>query len=573
MALSKRTQKQVAERLKGNLDYYDRPHYFRSLRFFVSAFALLLGVAGVPAYYYFQGSEQFMNPGPISQRHAHIANDCAACHTQTAMIKADSHKAGDIVRAEYFAFIDQACVTCHRHFDFHVPNSVPDPKRPADKLGAQTENSSCTSCHREHITAQRIAPVNDSGCAQCHNRADLMAASAVEGKKHAAREFPQITDKKGLIYYPKQRPPEGYTKAFLSFENGHPAFQTENKKLGGAYDTLRYGHYQHDQSKVLYGPDGKARVPVTEKGDRLACGYCHKPDASGQHFQPITFEANCKACHAMPFDPFLPELIIPHGRPENVRLFLRGLESKFIDAGRARGIGGGPALSQFVADAANRVRMRAGGENSYDRVVAALERQIFLSDYYGNAAAGDVGIGTPGGGNSRGRAALSSGGDSAMFAGCKLCHQITPPGAPGGLPQIAPVLIPDRWFQNGLFNHAKHVDDGRDKLLSCRGCHYSIAQSTLTADINLPVQSRGGMRQVVNEPKIGDPVGCTDCHAHQAGGGVSRCTDCHGYHNDPRKQTANKPSTNRRAEAGGAEDGAHRGGGALTLRTWLSGAP
>ena len=567
MALNKRTQKQVAERLKGNLDYYNRPHYFRSLRFLFSAAALLFGVAAVPAYYYLHGSEEFMNPGPISQRHAQFASDCAVCHTQTAMIKADSHKAGDILRAEYYTFIDKACVGCHQHFDFHVPNTVPDPKRPADKLGAQTENSSCTSCHREHITAERIAPVKDSGCAQCHNRQDLMAASARDVRNHAPGEFPHLTDPKGLIYFPKPRPAEGYTKAFASFENGHPTFQTESEKESGAFDTLRYGHSQHDQSKVLYGTDGKPRVPVTEKGDRLACGYCHKPDGSGQHFQRITFENNCKACHAMPFDPFLPELIIPHGSSENVRLFLRGLESKFIEAARGRGINGGPQLQQFVADAANRVRMRAGGENSYDRVVAALERQIFLSDYYKDAAmgGGPGAIGAPGGGNVRGRAALSTGPDSAMFAGCKLCHQITP-SSPGALPQIAKVVIPDRWFQQGAFNHAKHVDDGRDKLLSCRGCHYSIANSTLTSDINLPKQSRGGMRQVTNEPKPGDPVGCTDCHAHQTGGGVSRCTNCHSYHNDPRKQTIDKSTGNRRADVADPEHG-----GGAGLRRWLFG--
>ena len=562
MPLNRRTQKQVAERLKGNLDYYNRPHPWRTLRGICSALALFGGAAAVAGYYYFKAPEEFMNPGPLSQRHAQLANNCEACHTQGAMIKADSHAAGTILRAEYYAFIDKACADCHKYYAFHVPNTVPDPKRPADKLGAQTENSSCTSCHREHHGPDRMAPVKDSGCAQCHNRQDLMAASAVESLKHKPSDFPQLTKLQGLIYFPKARPTEGYTKAFASFDNNHPAFYYENEKESGGFDTLRYGHYQHDQSKVLFGADGKPRVPLTDKGDRLACAYCHKPDASGQHFQRITFEASCKACHAMPFDPFLPELIIPHGNENRVREFLRGLPTEFENAGRKRGIASGPALQAFVAEAANRVRMRAGGENAFDRIVATLEKQIFFSDYYTPAANnGNTGVGGTAG-NSRGRAALSTGPDSAMFAGCKLCHQIALPATSGALPQVAKVIIPDRWLQNGLFNHAKHVDDGKDRLLSCRGCHYSIAQSTLTADINLPKQSRGsGLRRAANNPQPGDPVGCTDCHAHQEGGGVSRCTNCHGYHNDPRKVTT---ETRPQPPAPRAETS--------TLRAWLLGS-
>ena len=126
MPFSKRTQKQVAERLKGNLDYYDKPHPWRTLRLTISALSLLLGIAAVPAYYYFRAPEFVMNPGPISRGHAQIANDCAACHPQTSLIRRDTHEAGNIVRTEYFVPIDQACAKCHAGYAFHQPNVAPD---------------------------------------------------------------------------------------------------------------------------------------------------------------------------------------------------------------------------------------------------------------------------------------------------------------------------------------------------------------------------------------------------------------------------------------------------------------
>ncbi len=245
MPFSRRTQKQVAERLKGNLDYYNKPHPWRTRRFWISTLTLLAGLAAVPAYYYFKGPEQFMNPGPISRGHAEIANDCAACHPQTQMIRADSHAAGKIERAEYFVYIDKTCSRCHEYFAFHEPNVVPDRTRPAG-TGAQDENSSCTSCHREHLTAGKMLPVQDLNCAACHNRADLMADSAQAGHRILPQYFP--TPKTGgLNFFYKPRPSEGYTQAFAAFDQGHPEFQIHVQHLKDP-DTLQYNHARHESS-------------------------------------------------------------------------------------------------------------------------------------------------------------------------------------------------------------------------------------------------------------------------------------------------------------------------------------
>ncbi len=201
MAAPKRNQKQVASRLIGNLDYYNKPHPWRSLRLTVSALSLVAGIAAVPAYYYLKAPESFVNPGPISRAHAPFAQNCSACHNQTEMIKADTHQAGNILRTEYWVNIDKTCSNCHQHFSFHAPNVVGDPTRPAS-TGARDENSSCTACHREHLTSGKMVATDSKNCAACHDRKDLMALSSQDGFNRSIKEFPQKRAG-GLLIFPQ----------------------------------------------------------------------------------------------------------------------------------------------------------------------------------------------------------------------------------------------------------------------------------------------------------------------------------------------------------------------------------
>src|ERR1700740_1197720 len=83
MAAPRRTQKQIAERYKGNLGYYRKLHWWRRARALVSLIAI---VGGLVAIIIFQrhGRETFCNAGKISAPHAGLADDCAACHDKTA---------------------------------------------------------------------------------------------------------------------------------------------------------------------------------------------------------------------------------------------------------------------------------------------------------------------------------------------------------------------------------------------------------------------------------------------------------------------------------------------------------
>lgn len=493
MPASKRTQKQIAERLKGNLDYYRRLHPFRGWRLAVSTLSVIGGFAAIWAYYHWKTPEIFMSPGPISRAHAGIAQNCAACHDQTRRIAADSHQAGVILKQEYFVPIDQACASCHTFFAFHAPNAAPDPTRKAG-TGAQNENSSCTSCHREHVTAGKMAATDSASCASCHGRADLMAAASALGRNLPARDFPNLARQTGgLRWFPKVRPAEGYTKVVSSFDQGHPPFAV----LAGGYkdpDTLQYNHARHER------PD----MPRTEKGQKLDCAYCHKADANGTNFQPIAFETNCVACHAIKFDPNVPELLIPHGDPEKVRAFLRTLGNQYLEyALREKRMT--PAQAQaFAISSVQNLAARYGG---LANGVAGprLEQQVFYSGEHVTSGAGAL----------LRRSAAPGTVDEALFPGCAFCHQVSPP-QPNVTPTITKAVIFDRWLADGNFNHAKHTQQG------CAECHTSIHASQLTSDINLPTQQS-----------------CTKCHNSGPEGVANDCMSCHHYHNDPRLKTLN----------------------------------
>src|SRR3954454_11656226 len=77
-----RTQKQIAERYKGNLGYYNKPHPWRRARLFVSLAAILAAILAI--WWVSQhSSESFFSAGPITSNHSSIAGDCAKCHDRS----------------------------------------------------------------------------------------------------------------------------------------------------------------------------------------------------------------------------------------------------------------------------------------------------------------------------------------------------------------------------------------------------------------------------------------------------------------------------------------------------------
>ncbi|MEO7319668.1 MAG: hypothetical protein ABIZ56_11820, partial [Chthoniobacteraceae bacterium] len=69
MANQPRTQKQIAQKYKDNLDYYRRGHFLRRLKLILFLLAIFVSIGAVFGFR-FWGNKQYFNTGPISQNHA-----------------------------------------------------------------------------------------------------------------------------------------------------------------------------------------------------------------------------------------------------------------------------------------------------------------------------------------------------------------------------------------------------------------------------------------------------------------------------------------------------------------------
>src|SRR5438105_6242924 len=223
MATPGRTQKQIAERYKGNLGYYKKKHPWRVARFSVSFLALVGGLVAILAYqdriFRRQANEEFFSSGKLSSPHAKLEQDCAQCHDRYAAIGNDLTlaKFRGVIKDRFhrgidFSAIDHKCQECHetnppfgtvKKYDLHEPNVV--------------DNRSCSICHQEHLGPGPMKPVADLQCASCHNDRDTMDASAKKGAALPADAFHLRSYPAQQVVFELPRPARGYTQTFASF--------------------------------------------------------------------------------------------------------------------------------------------------------------------------------------------------------------------------------------------------------------------------------------------------------------------------------------------------------------------
>lgn len=467
MATPGRTQKQIADRYKGNLGYYKRKHPWRVARWCASFLAIAGGIAGIVLFQK-RGNEEFFSSGEISSSHAAFAQDCAKCHDKNAALgdritfaKLKSVVGDRFRRGIDFTPIDRKCEQCHKQHTLHEPNVV--------------ENRSCSICHQEHLGPERMKPVADLHCASCHNNRGIMAASAQKGTQLPPAAFHLRPHPVQQVVLEMPRPRLGYTQVLSSFAGDHPEFQLVREKARDP-DVLRFNHQRH------YAPD----IPPVEKGRKLDCNYCHTPDPDGRFYRRISFEANCQACHALLFDKNNPQLHIPHGDVNLVRTFLRTLPAQYGDYARQKqGRTRDTDVQTFVAQQIRQLKeqFHTGEE---------LERAVFFEkDPY----------------RPQRQAAVAT---RANYAGCAVCHDVKPDSS--GAPTLTKPVLVDRWMPQARFNHAKHqVDPLTQEKLDCNRCHRALV-SRETSDVLMPAKAD-----------------CVTCHSPK-GKVVSECITCHAYH-------------------------------------------
>ena len=373
-------------------------------------------LAGVPLVLGVGGSRRVVSNGPLSEAHAMFEKRCEVCHTQA-----------------FGGVPDQACQQCH--------DGAAHPAKLVDTARINAVGR-CAGCHQEHRGKPQLVAVGTGNCTSCH--ADLAAhASGVTLKGKEITAF---------------RPER------------HPEFSTVSAKDARP---LRLNHAIHMPvgAKTIRG------IPLPMK-----CGDCHATDrtsATGA-LLPVTFEQNCKTCHAreLEFDVYhvlgAAGAPSPHTKdPKTIREFLVGAYRGALAAN--------PETARRPLG--NELAPQANAAVWLERVVKDSEAYLF------------------------GRK-------------CVYCHEIA--ALENGLPWVKKVnriagryveAKPDGepWFPRGEFNHRRH------RAVECESCHTRARTSSRTSDVLAPVMQA-----------------CTPCHGGSDGGSGSaldRCSECHQYHN------------------------------------------
>lgn len=374
------------------------------------------------------GGDRFWDSGPMSRAHGFFGRDCASCHVEPFRRVADT-----------------ACLECHSDQRHHA--DAPELLR-----AAGLDEWRCADCHREHNGADALVATAPKLCTDCHARpgrtmpgSDMRTVNGFGGGAHPQFRVRLVSpdDSGGFEWHRLRLEPA------LAENNG-----------------LIFPHAVHLASAGIEGP---------EQIEVLECSSCHRPGPRGVDMQPVRFEADCRRCHRLDFEPNDPRRQLPHGEPE---LVLARLEEYYARVALAGGYRNPEAEPPEVVR-----RERPGGDALGER-----ERRAALD--WAERWAGTVAT------------------EVVEYRTCKTCHAIERrPGTPGGW-HVEPVALTQDWMPGHEFSHDPHLG------MACTDCH-AAGDSEQTSDVLMP-----GIET------------CGDCHGDAGSSAriASRCIDCHGFH-------------------------------------------
>jgi hypothetical protein len=465
-----RTTKKLAQRI--DLNYFKRPTPLKRAKFWLSVLLPLLALVWSGERTIFKDSRVYSS-GRLSEPHAVLEKECAACHLQQA--GAFSAKAAD-----------NACLSCHDG-PIHHAN--------------QTRSLECSTCHSEHRGRVNLRAASNQSCAECH--ADLKASG---GPMHFA---PRIH----------------------SFEDGHPEFSAL-RNGGRDPGTIKLNHAIH-MKPIRRGPNGPivdlacgdchrpavvsatwgyADARAVSYTPTYARGVLENPSAeespslkpskamSGRELMaPVKFATACAGCHSLAFDKRFEEGV-PHDTPEVVDTFLR---RKF---------------AAYIAAHSNELReMESPDRDLTGKMLPPKNRVVTPAQWVAQ------------------QVAIAE--ELLWHKTCAQCHTLTMTPLPdtgiarweaassqstgrglngqaenvvmdsGARPAVAQAKIITRWMPHARFDHSAHTG------FTCVSCHAKALTSTETSDVLIP-----GIAT------------CQECHAPGAEHVESRCFECHTYH-------------------------------------------
>jgi len=292
-----RTTKKLAQRI--DLNYFKRPTRLKRAKVLLSIGLPALAVIWI-AWHGFSRDSRVYSSGRMSEAHAVLEAECAACHVQTA-------------GAFSAAASDTACLSCHD-----------GPMHHASEKGSPA----CATCHQEHRGRVNIIAARNQSCAECHGDLETNAGAA------------------------------RFEKHIYSLEEGHPEFAAAR---GGASDpgTIKVNHAIH-MKPIRRGPNGpnvqlecgnchrhagaEADLTYGDAKYRAAVSYKESDEALGVDSQtlrpakaaserelmaPVKFSNACAGCHLLTFDKRFDDGV-PHDKPEAVHAFLVKRFSDYI---------------------------------------------------------------------------------------------------------------------------------------------------------------------------------------------------------------------------------------------------
>jgi hypothetical protein len=406
------------------LDYLKHPVFLAVLRPRVAwGLVALAALAGIPLILGVAGGKQALLSGPVSTSHAFFVDRCESCHTKA------------------FARVpDVACKACH--------DGPAHPAKSIDTAQSRTQPQ-CASCHVEHRGTAPLANIANGNCVDCHG--DLTA--------HADKV--KLAATKITAFRPQKHPE-------------FPAVSEADNR------PIRLNHAKHmpANTTVIRG----MKLP-------MLCVDCHRTDVSSPKGDPlpVTFEENCRSCHARELEFDVYEILgagaapSPHTKdPKTIHAFIL---DKYQQA-----LAKDPGIIR--RHLGNDVDPQANAAVWLDKVVRDSESYLFQRK-------------------------------------CNYCHEYA--GTDQGFPVVRKVnRIRGRyveakpegepWLQRGEFSHREH------RAVDCESCHEKARASTKTADVLIPA-----MRS------------CLPCHENSSAG-LDRCSKCHLYHNKSLEKDVRRPT-------------------------------
>ncbi|MGA2098362.1 MAG: hypothetical protein ABSH39_18845 [Candidatus Acidiferrum sp.] len=295
-----RTTKKLAQRI--DLNYFKRTTALKRAKFFLSVGVPALALVWI-GWHGLAKDPRVYSSGRMSEAHAVLEAECAACHVQTA-------------GAFSAAASETACLSCHDG-PMHHASSKSSP--------------ACATCHQEHRGRVNMIAARNQSCSECHG--DLRASggagrfekhiySLQEGHPEFAAVRAGVSDpgaiKMNHAIHLKmiRRGPNG-PNVQLECGNCH--------RPAGVDADVTYGDAKYRAAAVSYKESDELLEEDTQT--------LRPPNASSgrELMTPVKFANACAGCHLLTFDERFDEGV-PHDKPEVVHAFLVKKFSEYIAA-------------------------------------------------------------------------------------------------------------------------------------------------------------------------------------------------------------------------------------------------